>query len=223
MKTSLQKLFEKAQSGDSSAENEIAVYLLRRAGVLLEKQMNFKASPMVDHDDIAVSAVHSMCGRIRDGKIEFRGEAEIGALLKNFVFGKASKYWRQDKTEKRQRDNIVGEHLLVDDQGQQIQLAELAGATDDSVFLDTGSILLMDAKEQEELSRVLQFVAPELQSFIKYLTSKLDEKPRFVLLRLLESDITNRELAKEMDCAEVSIERYRKAIRREFEKYVEAD
>ena len=125
MKTNLQNLFEKAQSGDASAENEIAVYLLDRASVLLEKQMNFKASPMVDHDDIAVSAVHSMCGRIRDGKIEFRGDAEIGALLKNFVFGKASKYWRQDKTQKRQRDNIIGEHRLLDDQGQQLSLIHI--------------------------------------------------------------------------------------------------
>ena len=84
---SLHQCIEAAREGDEDALNQLAGYLLPKAFEIARMKMQ-ALSPMEDHEDIAVSAVRSICMRFRRGVYEFLGERELGGLLHQFVMTK---------------------------------------------------------------------------------------------------------------------------------------
>ena len=97
---SLQKIIVDARGGDETALNQIAEYLLPKAFEMARFRMR-ALSPMDDYEDIAISAVKSICLRFRDGTCEFLGEIELGSLLQKFVIGKVRDQRKYHFAEKR--------------------------------------------------------------------------------------------------------------------------
>ena len=89
-----------ARAGDETALNQIAEYLLPTAFEIARSRMQ-ALSPMDDYEDIAISAVKSICLRFREGTCEFLGEIELGNLLHKFVIGKVRDQRKYHFAEKR--------------------------------------------------------------------------------------------------------------------------
>ncbi len=97
---SLQQIIVDARAGDETALNQIAEYLLPKAFDIARSRMQ-ALSPMDDYEDVAISAVKSICLRFREGTCDFLGEIELGRLLQKFVIGKVRdqrKYHFAEKT-----------------------------------------------------------------------------------------------------------------------------
>ena len=97
---SLQKIIVDARGGDETALNQIAEYLLPKAFEIARSRMQ-ALSPMDDYEDVAISAVKSICLRFREGTCEFLGEIELGCLLQKFVIGKVRDQRKYHFAEKR--------------------------------------------------------------------------------------------------------------------------
>jgi len=89
---------------------------------------------MLDHEDLAVSAIRSLCRCIGDGSVDFRGDNLLGGLLKDIVVKKAAQYWRSEFTQKRNRNNVTNESDFVDEESG-FEIANLAATAPNSVFL----------------------------------------------------------------------------------------
>ena len=76
------------RAGDDAALNQVAEYLLPKAFEIARSRMQ-ALSPMDDYEDIAISAVKSICLRFREGACDFLGEIELGRLLQKFEIGRA--------------------------------------------------------------------------------------------------------------------------------------
>ena len=88
-----------------------------------------------------------------------------------------------------------------------------------SVWLDEQSTLLR-VPEQEYLKQMVDGLGADVQGLFSALVKRLDDHPRKVLMLITTRSMSNTELAEALDCAPVSIERYRKAIRRKLEEIV---
>jgi len=216
----LTSLFKNAQNGDRGAENRIADFFLPRALEIARKKFPVTPSPMIDHEDLAFSALRSLCMGIRRGSVEFRGDKELGGLLKDIVYKKSAKYWRSELTEKRNRQNITGEGELGSNGDSRIILAELAISSSDSVFLSDSAVELKP-DEIEKFGEVLLHLELGIQGLFKELFSQLQEKPRRMLLLMLEKNLDNKQMAKELNCAVASVERYRASIKRKIGRITE--
>ena len=97
--TPLEQWTVRSRDGDDSALNHLAEYLLPKAFDFANRKM-MHLSPMDDYEDVAISAVKSVCLRFRQGRNEFLGEMELDSLLRQFVIGKIRdrrKYHLRDK------------------------------------------------------------------------------------------------------------------------------
>ena len=98
---SLRVCIADSRDGDEAALNQLAEYLLPMAFEMARFRMQ-ALSPMDDYEDIAISAVKSICMRIRQGQARFLGEKELGGLLRQFVIGKIRDRKKYHLAEKRQ-------------------------------------------------------------------------------------------------------------------------
>lgn len=211
---SLQQVIVDARAGEENALNQIAEYLLPKAFEMARSGMQ-ALSPMDDYEDIAISAVKSICLRFRDGTCEFLGEIELGSLLQKFVIGKIRDQRKYHFAEKRDIK------LNVDrERSRSVPFVqEHAVENADSVWLDEQSALLT-VPEQAYLGQMLQGLGADVQGLFSELVKRLDEKPRKVLMLITSVSMSNAELSEALDCAPSSIERYRRTIRDTLEEIV---
>ncbi|MEZ6097086.1 MAG: ECF-type sigma factor [Pirellulaceae bacterium] len=210
----LQQCITDSRNGDPMALNQLAEYLLPKAFEIARLKAH-KLSPMDDFEDIAISAVKSICIRVQQGQCEFFGEKELDGLLRQFVIG---------KVRDRKKYHLAGKrnvNLNNDDQGTLAvpAIQNLAIAQVESVWLDEKSVEL-PLLEQEYLASIVEDLGDNVQGLFAELVKQLDEKPRQVLMMLTSGSVSNTELAEALDCAPSSIERYRRAIRTKLEEIV---
>ncbi len=210
----LQQIIVDARAGDETALNQIAEYLLPKAFEIARFRMQ-ALSPMDDYEDVAISAVKSICLRFREGTCEFLGEIELGSLLQKFVIGKVRDRRKYHFAEKR--DITLNEDREWSRSVPSAQ--DHAGETADSIWLDEQSALLT-VPEQAYLEQMLTGLGADVQGLFSELVKRLDEKPRQVLMLITSKSLSNTELSEAMDCAPSSIERYRRAIRDKLEEIV---
>jgi DNA-directed RNA polymerase specialized sigma24 family protein len=211
---SLQQIIEDARGGDETALNQIAEYLLPKAFEIARSRMQ-ALSPMDDYEDIAISAVKSICLRFREGTCEFLGEIELGSLLQKFVIGKIRDQRKYHFAEKRDiKLNDDREHSPAAPFVQ-----EHAMENADSIWLDDQSALLT-VPEQAYLEQMLLGLGADVHGLFSELVKRLDDKPRKVLMLITSVSMSNAELSEALDCAPSSIERYRRAIREKLEEIV---
>lgn len=201
-----------ARNGDEAALNRLAEYLLPKAFEFADRKMA-KLSPVDDYEDVALSAVKSVCLRFRQGQREFLGEAELGSLLRQFVIGKIRDRRKYHFAEKRDVNLNIGKtsqhDSYVDDHAVEAR----------SVWLDEHSRIL-PIQEQAYLEKMLDGLGADVQGLFAELVKRLDENPRKVLMLITTHSMSNNQLAETLDCAPASIERYRQAIRRKLEEIV---
>jgi DNA-directed RNA polymerase specialized sigma24 family protein len=215
----LSKLFEQAQAGDKDAEDQIAQIFLPRALELSRKKLPVAPSPMVDQEDLAISAINSLCRCIRNGNIEFRGDRILGGLLKDIVVKKSAHYWRTELTQKRNRNAVLGEaDISASNSG--LHLAGLATDHHESIFVNDHSVIL-NPDESIGFHQVLQSLERSLHGLFKELFQQLDEKPRKMLLLMLDTEYSNQQMAEKLGCSIASVERYRSSIKRKIFRIVE--
>ena len=211
---SLQQIIVEVRAGDETALNQIAEYLLPRAFEIARSRMQ-ALSPMDDYEDVAISAVKSICLRFREGTCEFLGEIELGSLLQKFVIGKVRDQRKYHFAEKRD--------IKLNDDGEYSRsvpfVHEYAVENADSIWLDEQSALLT-VPEQAYLEQMLEGLGVDVHGLFSELVKRLDEKPRKVLMLITSESLSNTELSEALDCAPSSIERYRRAIRDKLEEIV---
>lgn len=211
---SLQQIIVDARSGDEMALNQIAEYLLPKAFEMARFRMQ-TLSPMDDYEDVAISAVKSICLRFRNGTCEFLGEIELGSLLQKFVIGKVRdrrKYHFAEKRDIKLNDDRESSRSVP-------SVQEYAGETADSIWLDEQSALLT-VPEQAYLEQMLQGLGSDVHGLFSELVKRLDDKPRKVLMLITSESLSTAELSEALDCAPSSIERYRRSIRDKLEEIV---
>jgi RNA polymerase sigma factor (sigma-70 family) len=213
----LRDLFNSAQQGNEAAQEQIAAYFFPQAVSMARRKLPVAPSPMADHEDLANSAMRSLCMAIRHGRVEYQGDRQLGAALKKIIYRKASKYWRGENSQKRNRNLVIDENGLGHGSDKAVDLAQLAVYDPGSMILNDDSIALTQ-HDQGPVDAVLADMESELHGLFKKLMANLDEKPRKVLLKLIEGDYSNKQLSREIGCAVASIERYRAAIRRQLER-----
>lgn len=210
----LQQLILDARAGEETALNQIAEYLLPKAFEIARSRMQ-ALSPMDDYEDIAISAVKSICLRFREGTCEFLGEIELGSLLQKFVIGKIRDQRKYHFAEKRD--------IKLNDVRERSRSAPLvqehAVENADSIWLDDQSALLT-VPEQAYLEQMLLGLGADVHGLFSELVKRLDEKPRKVLMLITSVSMSNAELSEALDCAPSSIKRYRRAIREKLEEIV---
>jgi RNA polymerase sigma factor (sigma-70 family) len=204
----------RSRDGDESALNHLAEYLLPKAFDFAHRKM-MQLSPMDDYEDVAISAVKSVCLRFRQGRNEFLGEKELDGLLRQFVIGKIRDRRKYHLRGKRDIE------LNVFKNDSQIQAQQQYGARETvrSIWLDEHSSCL-PLSEQAYLEEMLTELGADVQGLFSELVKRLDDNPRKVLMLITTRAMTNQELAEALDCAPSSIERYRQAIRRKLEEIV---
>lgn len=211
---SLLQIMAGVRAGDETALNQIAEYLLPKAFEMARSRMQ-ALSPMDDYEDIAISAVKSICLRFREGTCEFLGKIELGSLLQKFVIGKIRDQRKYHFAEKRD--------IKLNDDRERSRSApfvqEHAVENADSIWLDDQSALLT-VPEQAYLQQMLQGLGADVHGLFSELVKRLDEKPRKVLMLITSESLSNMELSEALDCAPSSIERYRRAIREKLEQIV---
>ncbi|QEG22207.1 RNA polymerase sigma factor [Mariniblastus fucicola] len=219
-KSPLEQWILGSQSGDEESLNRLAEYLLPKAFEIANRKMG-SLSPVDDFEDVAVSAVKSVCLRFREGQSEFLGERELGGLLQQFVNGKIRTRRKYHYAEKRNvKLNASNEGVSRDDgSGGQSPIQRHAIEDAKSVWLDEHSISL-PLPEQAYLASMVDGLGTDVQGLFSELVKRLGENPRKVLMLITTGSMSNRQLAEAMDCAPASIERYRKAIRRKLEEIV---
>lgn len=205
-----------SRNGDEVALNRLAEYLLPKAFEFANWKM-LNISPVDDFEDVAISAVKSVCLRFRQGKKEFLGEQELGGLLRQFVIGKIRDRRKYHFAEKRDIKQNLDEDRSQATPGVHDHAVEEAN----SIWLD-GQSAVLPVHEQNYLEQMLDGLGADVQGMFSELVKRLDEKPRKVLMLITTGSMSNNELAEAMDCAPTSIERYRKAIRRKLEEIVDA-
>ena len=211
---SLQQIIVDARAGNETALNQIAEYLLPKAFEMARSRMQ-ALSPMDDYEDVAISAVKSICLRFREGTCDFLGEIELSSLLQKFVIGKVRDQRKYHFAEKR--DIKLNDDRELSRSVSSIQ--DHAGEKVDSIWLDEKSALLT-VPEQAYLKQMLTGLGADVQGLFSELVKRLDEKPRQVLMLITSGSLSNMELSDALDCAPSSIERYRRAIREKLEEIV---
>ena len=210
----LQQIIVDARRGGETALNQIAVYLLPKAFEIARSRMQ-ALSPMDDYEDVAISAVKSICLRFREGTCDFLGEIELGRLLQKFVIGKVRDQRKYHFAEKRD--------IKLNDQvefSRSVPLVQDHAAEEaDSIWLDEQSALLT-VPEQAYLEQMLMGLGSDVQGLFSELVKRLDEKPRKVLMLITSESLSNSQLSEALDCAPSSIERYRRAIREKLAEIV---
>ena len=213
-KTHLQQHINNSRHGDESALNHLAEYLLPKAFEFASHRLR-NLSPVDDFEDIAISAVKSICLRFRRGEHEFLGEKELSGLLRQFVIGKIRDRRKYHYAEKRDiKLNIAEEH-----ENANMVMHDHATAEANSVWLDEHSAVL-SVDEQTFLENIVNGLGADVQGLFSELVKRLDDNPRKVLMLITENPMSNMELADLLDCAPTSIERYRRAIRTKLEQIV---
>ena len=204
----------RSRDGDESALNHLAEYLLPKAFDFANRKM-MHLSPMDDYEDVAISAVKSVCLRFRQGSKEFLGEKELDGLLRQFVIGKIRDRRKYHLRGKRDIE------LNVVKNDSQIQAPQQYAARETlrSIWLDEHSSCL-PLIEQAYLEEMLTELGADVQGLFSELVKRLDDNPRKVLMLITTRAMSNQELAEALDCAPSSIERYRQAIRRKLEEIV---
>ncbi len=212
----LHRWINDSRSGDEMALNRLAEYLLPKAFSFAGNVMQ-DLSPMEDHEDVAISAVKSICLRFRQGKSEFLGEKELESLLRQFVIGKIRSRQKYHFAEKRDVNKNTG--VANDDSRSELGMQRRAVDGADSIWLDELSVNL-PIDEQNYLENVINVLGADVQGLFSELVKRLDERPRKVLMLMTQASMSNMELAEALDCAPTSIERYRRAIRKKLEEIV---
>jgi RNA polymerase sigma factor (sigma-70 family) len=209
---------EAAKHGDDAALNQLAEYLLPKAFEFASWKMP-QLSPTDDHEDVAISALNSLCKRFRSGKRDFQGLKELSSLLKHFVIGKIRDRHKYHYAEKRNINLNVDENARSTDGPSQIASPVQYNAIEQaqSVWLDDHSVNLR-GDEKAYLDQMLVGLEGDVRGLLSELVKRLDEKPRQALMLLTSQELSNEELAKKMNCAMASVERYRRAIRRKLEE-----
>jgi RNA polymerase sigma factor (sigma-70 family) len=212
----LEQWIFKSGDGDESALNHLAEYLLPKAFDFANRKM-MHLSPMDDYEDVAISAVKSVCLRFRQGRNEFLGEKELDGLLRQFVIGKIRDRRKYHLRGKRDIE------LNVFANDSQFHAPQQLGADESlrSIWLDEDSSSL-PLSEQAYLEEMLTELGADVQGLFSELVKRLDDNPRKVLMLITTGRMSNQELAAALDCAPSSIERYRQAIRRKLEEIVTA-
>ncbi|TWT81444.1 hypothetical protein CA13_28970 [Planctomycetes bacterium CA13] len=212
--SSLEQWIIDSRSGDEVALNRLAEYLLPKALEFANRKMlNF--SPVDDYEDVAISAVKSICLRFRKGQRNFLGELQLLSLLRQFVTGKIRDRRKYHLAEKRD----VNLNITEDGSTGNSPILTHAVVEAKSIWLDEKSMNL-PITEQTYLAEMLEGLGADVQGLFSELVKRLDENPRKVLMLITTGNPSNKELADELDCAPTSIERYRKAIRRKLEEIV---
>lgn len=212
----LERLINAASTGNQAAENEIAEFFLPLAIKTAQSKFSAMPSPMVDEEDVGNSALKSMCLGLRNGKLKFEGSKELGAALKKIVARKARKYYRLEKAEKRGRGMTRRESELAgNDNESKFSLAKHAAQYDVAPIV-ADETLILDTKEESNVNSIVASLQHDLVGLFRVLLNRLDDKPRQALLKLMQRDYSNAELATELGCAVATVERHRATIKRKL-------
>lgn len=199
----LSKLIALVRQGNSEACDELANSFFAQALFIAQKRLPKSPSPVVDHEDLAISALRSFCLRIRDGRIEYLGDKELVGVLKTIIRAKTNRLFEHHFAEKRDSRKLVSiqTNLSPEDFAGEVKLHI------------NGIEVSIGQKEQPAVSRILESLQGELHDLFRSLVTILDEHPRRAMLLLLENDLSNQQLAEHLGRSVASVERYRQLIR----------
>ena len=207
---SLKQLFDAAVAGDKNAESELADYFFDHAIRLAKLNLPTAPDAIADHEDLAVSAMKSLCGGIRRGHFEFRGDAQLHSLLKLIV---------SRKTKRLLRKHYQGKEILTEaDLGSDGIPFQNIGLTPEFIGILEDSSVKLAKDEMPVVERILSVLPSELHGFLKQLLNELDDQPRKALLLLMEHNLSNKELGKRLGRSKATVERYRMLIREKIKE-----
>ena len=216
-KTEIEELVELAKGGDVEAENRLAHILLTEALKIAEKDSKTLPSSMQDRDDFASSAVKSLCTRIMDGRVDYRGDKEFFGLLKLMVKQKAIKNWDKETSAGRNQQNVIGESEFSNG-STTTTLASIAAVNSGNLFVSSGCT---DMKNLDEPTRSLvSTVGKELGEQLAQLSKRITPKCVPVLQELLVNRGDIEDYAKSLGkgYAKATVERCIKQIKLEIKK-----
>ena len=206
-KTELQILTERAADGDLDAEWKLVEFFLPHALGLARHRIRGLSPAVSEAEDLANSAVKSLCLRIRDGRVIFEHDEQLKGLLRTMVRNKANKLWRYSTAEKR---NLQG-NVNLDDGQMSDQILSQQGIDPATIYFDDR--LKLDSVDASTIANIVSSLQSELHDLFKALFDSLDEYPRQVLVLLMETNFSNEELASKIGRSLNSVERYRHTIR----------
>lgn len=186
MQNDVPALLESAQDGDDDAALQIWDTYYERLVRYARHRMKGMALRATDEEDVALSALNSFFGGVRDGKLAPKDANELWKLLATITVRKATAQLRQHHAAKRGGGKVRGDSAF--DQNQVRGESSFAGCDMDSISPHLG------VASEELLAKLRD---PDLQ--------------RLALLRL--SNYTNEEIAQQLDCSVATVKRKVAAIR----------
>ena len=195
---------DQLSQGDRSAADRIwQEYFSKLVGYARRKLQNISAGRSYDEEDVALSAMHSLCHGMEEGRLDgLEGREELWKLLLTITARKIYAQQRKEKRLKRGGGKVRGESVFGDaaDQGERaFGIADVLGAE------PTPELAAEVAETTEEL----------LQSID-------DERARQIVLLRLEG-YHNTEIAEKLNCARRTVERKLEALREAWNASSEAE
>ncbi|MEQ1902803.1 MAG: ECF-type sigma factor [Pirellulaceae bacterium] len=180
---SLTLFFNQLKAGDPSAAEGLWASFFPRLLGLARRVLSGRPQRIADAEDAAQSAFASFCLRVQAGEYSVFDRNEMWKLLSVITANKARMQVRRELAEKRGGGRVTGEDALLNSEGNQVPLANLAIAQ-----------------------------AAEFDCHCEELIEQLEPSLRqFALLRLL--GYRNQEIAELEDCTVRKVERKLNLIR----------
>jgi DNA-directed RNA polymerase specialized sigma24 family protein len=123
---SLTLFFNQLKAGDPSAAEGLWASFFPRLLGLARKVLSGRPQRISDAEDAAQSAFASFCLRVQAGEYSVFDRNEMWKLLSVITANKARMQVRRELAEKRGGGRVTGEDALLNSEGNQVPLANLA-------------------------------------------------------------------------------------------------
>jgi RNA polymerase sigma factor (sigma-70 family) len=185
--------------GDQLAALEIWEQYFQKLVHMAHRMLDRRARRAVDGEDVALSAIHSFCRGLAQGKFaELNDRTEIWRLLTAITAHKVSKEVRRHRTQKRGRGCVRGESIF-----------EAQGGSSETI----GLAQVMGREPTPQIAAIFSDTCRELLDDLD------DDVLREIALLKMER-YSNEEIAKELDCPLRTVERKLARIRAKWEKKI---
>jgi DNA-directed RNA polymerase specialized sigma24 family protein len=190
---SVSALIEHLQAGDHEAAQPLwELYYPRLVGLARER-LRGTSRRVADEEDVALSAFDSFCRGVEQGRFpQLKDRDGLWALLVLITVRKAADLIQYNRRERRGGGQVRGDSALAERDG------------------DTGTGGLDGIAARDPTPDMAAQLAEEFQLLLDRLGS--DELRRIAVWKL--EGYTNAEIASRLDCAEVSVERRLRLIRK---------
>jgi len=194
-------LFAGLKQGDDQAAGRLWDDYFHRLVALARKRLGTLPRRDSDEEDVALSAMHSFCRGMADGRFDLADRDELWRLLATITARKASRRFRQQAKLDKHGAAIRGESIFYSPSGDSPagNMAEQAADHQTPDF---------DLLMSESCNQLLERLPDE-------------NLKRIALLKL--EGLSNRQIADQLDCVERSVERKLNRIRDYWSRDLEGE